>query len=1135
MPRLMHLTGAAAVLLAFACSEPTAPSVAPDQGPAMTIADAAHAGGPSHFYFLPPVVKAPAAFSGTFDAALSPRVEVCQLSGAVCGATVATFVSGGSGPDAVKLDAGGQKYHVNFQTQRYSLDPSRTYRITVFSGAVPLGYADLKVVRSGGDQKNVDPEQYAVVKNGSTLPISFRIEQGIAGAVVVSPALDTIPVGQTAQFTATVTDLHGAALPGAPVTWSASPAAVATIDATGLATGVAIGTATVTATSGGASGSATLVVKTPNHPPVAVSDTFQAIGNVTVPIAAPGVLAHDTDPDGNALSAVAGTFPTAGGGTVTVAADGSLSYLSAPGFTGTDSAAYVVTDGAAADTAQVVFNVPTRVWYVRNTAAAPGDGRDASPFATLAAAEGASAAGETIFLLFGDVSVNGLDAGFTFKPGQSLIGQGVSSPVIVSLNGAPLVLLAAGMAPTVGRASAGAAVQLATGNTLRGLGVASSAGAGVAGSGFGSFIASEVAVGATGGPGVDLSVGSLAVALSNVSSNGSAGAGLRLSAVSGTFTAAGGSIGGAAGAGVDLAGGDADVSYAGSVSSTAGRSVSVVGRTGGTVDLSGAISDDAGGVLVQGNSGGTVQLTGSSKTLSTGASNGVTLAGNGGTTVRFGGGGLNVTTTTGTAFSATGGGTVIVTGPHNVLSAAGGAALSVLATDVGSGGLTFESVSADGGVNGIVLNGTGAVSGLLVTGNGSAGSGGTIRNMVGADGTSAGVGIYLASTRGAELHSLQLNGFSNFAVRGVGIDGFTLASSTVSGMNGTSAAGEEGSLSFSGLTGAAAVVGSSVSGGLVDNLRVANGSGVLDRLVVTGSVFGPNDAVSGRDGVRLEASGSARLNATVQGSAFNGARANLLTLDLRNGGLSDVVLQGNTFNDAQPGILPGAGGVVLGSTGPGAPTLTYLVDGNTFRGALGAALSVAKGAGTGSFSGTLSSNVVGASGVPNSGSAQGSGLSLVSVGGGSFTVLASGNQIRQYNNQGILLQTGDAAQGGNASLNATLVGNTIAEPGTAAIVKNGINLNSGTATGDAHQVCLAMSGNSLAGSGSGGAAGTDFRLRQRFLTTVRLPGYAGGAGDNAAVVAFEQGQNAGSPTGSAANTVSTGGPGFLGGGGCAQP
>ena len=148
------------------------------------------------------------------------------------------------------------------------------------------------------------------------------------------------------------------------------------------------------------------------------------------------------------------------------------------------------------------------------------------------------------------------------------------------------------------------------------------------------------------------------------------------------------------------------------------------------------------------------------------------------------------------------------------------------------------------------------------------------------------------------------------------------------------------------------------------------------------------------------------------------------------------------------------------------------------------------------------------------------------------TVAITNNQIRQYNNMGILLTAGTAASGGNGALNATVTGNTIANPGTlGSLPMNGIHLNAGTNTGDAHPVCLAASGNSLTGSGALG--GTDFRLRQRFATTVRLPGYADTNTNTAAVVAFVSGQNGGA-SGTASVTVPPGG-GFVGGAACPQP
>jgi hypothetical protein len=1134
MLRLKRAAAALAVLAVAACSADSSSPLAPE-GPRQTISDAAHAGAVPGFYFLPPMVPQPS-YSGTFDASLQPRVEICELGVGGCVTTVASFTYG-TGTSNVRVDAQGEHYIVNWHTKNYNLDPTKMYRISVYQGTFRLGYADVDVVGAAKELKNVNTQQFIPLLDDRTLPIKFRIETGIPAQVVVTPASDSVNVGETKQFTASCLDLHGNAVTCPATTWTSSDPSVATVDATGLATGVDAGTVTITASIGYAQGTATLKVIQPNTPPVANADTFQAIGNVTIPVSAPGVLANDTDTETpSGLSVVAETVTTANGGTAVLAADGSFTYLSPAGFLGTDSFQYTVTDGSMTATGTVTMTVPTRVWYVSNANAQAGDGRDANPFSTLAAAEGASAAGETIFLLYGNGTTAGYDAGITLKAGQALTGQGVASDVTATVNGQQVVLLEAGNAPTVTNAAAGTTIQLATGNTVQGLNVNSTAGAGIGGSGFGTFAAGGVNVAATGGPSLDLQNGTVAASFATLSSANSAGAGLRLVNVGGTLTAPAGVVSNAAGAGVEVSGGNANVTYGGSISGSGTRAASVTGRTGGSLVLSGDIADTNGGILVQNNGNGTIAFNGGSKSLATGAGNGVTLANNGGATVSFGGGGLAITTSTGIGFSATGGGTVNVTGAGNTIASSGATALRVVNTDIGASGLSFRSISAANGANGIVLDNTGATNGLQVTGSGAAGSGGTIQNVSGADGSTAGIGVYLNDARNVSLSWMQINDASNFAIRGVGVQNFTLASSVVNGANGTSAGLDEGSISFSGLTGSATVSGSNISGGVTNNVRVVNSSGVLDRLTVSGTTVGGNSTTDGADGFFAQATGAAVLNLTVQNSVFTAARGNLLTLDLQGTAGSDVVLSGSSFHNGSAVINPGGGGVLVGSSGLASnPSLTYSITGNSFRGASGSALSIVKNSGSGNFVGSASSNTIGAAGLANSGSTQGSGIALISVGGGVNTATVTGNQIRQYNNMGVLLQIGDNLQGGHGSLNATVTGNTVAEPGTALVPKNGIHLNAGTVAADSHQVCLAVSGNSITGSGSGGAAGTDFRLRQRMLTTVRLPGYAGANNDNAAVTAFVQAANPPAPTGLVQNNVAGGGGGFVGGAGCTTP
>ena len=67
------------------------------------------------------------------------------------------------------------------------------------------------------------------------------------------------------------------------------------------------------------------------------------IKNITLEISAPGVLANDTDPDGQALTAVLYKNPTHG--TVVLNSNGSFRYTPNTGYIGSDSFAYKANDG----------------------------------------------------------------------------------------------------------------------------------------------------------------------------------------------------------------------------------------------------------------------------------------------------------------------------------------------------------------------------------------------------------------------------------------------------------------------------------------------------------------------------------------------------------------------------------------------------------------------------------------------------------------------------------------------------------------------------------------------------------------------------------------------------------------------
>src|SRR2546427_733696 len=87
----------------------------------------------------------------------------------------------------------------------------------------------------------------------------------------------------------------------------------------------------------------TITITGANDAPVAVNDSYTTTEDTTLTVAAPGVLANDTDVDGDPLSAVLVSQPTHG--SLTLNSNGSFSYTPAANYDGTDSFTYKANDG----------------------------------------------------------------------------------------------------------------------------------------------------------------------------------------------------------------------------------------------------------------------------------------------------------------------------------------------------------------------------------------------------------------------------------------------------------------------------------------------------------------------------------------------------------------------------------------------------------------------------------------------------------------------------------------------------------------------------------------------------------------------------------------------------------------------
>jgi hypothetical protein len=602
------------------------------------------------------------------------------------------------------------------------------------------------------------------------------------------------------------------------------------------------------------------------------------------------------------------------------------------------------------------------------------------------------------------------------------------------------------------------------------------------------------------------------VALAAVSSSGGA-RGVRVDDLgAGTFSAPAGTLQGQSVAAIDIDGGSGSVSYGGTIGNGAGSSAIVADRSGGAVTISGPINDTAdagGGIAMTGNSGGSTTFGGAVKKLDTGASNAVSAAFSGGHTLDFTNGGLDIDTTTGAGFQATGAaGTVSVQGAGNTIATGSGAAFNLNGPDIAASDATFQSISSNGAPTGIAVVDSGSAGGLHVTGapvgSPTAASGGTIA-------ASTGPGVNLSNTADVRLAALNVTNGQDDGIRGANVVGFALTGAAQITGNGN-AVFERG-LDFTDLTGSAALTGATVSGSADDNVRVSNDSGTLDALTVNGGTFATNSTTIGNDGIMLTSTGTGSLTATIQNATFTNNRGDhvQVTTDGSTTATQNVTIANNDMNGDgnQPGFTTLGGGITVNPGGSANTTVS--VTGNDIERARDSAIVLnipefrEGGLPTNAtLKATVSGNSIGTSGEADSGSATGDGIYGNFHGNGTATVALLNNDIRRYVNAfGIDLVQND----GDGTMNATVRGNTVSEPG--AIALSGMRIVVGSDVDDNGTSCLdvgdpsnAALKNRFFGTGVAGAPDIRFRMAggaSGAPSTARLAGYSGGAHDTTAV------------------------------------
>lgn len=566
--------------------------------------------------------------------------------------------------------------------------------------------------------------------------------------------------------------------------------------------------------------------------------------------------------------------------------------------------------------------------------------------------------------------------------------------------------------------------------------------------------------------------------LGGLTSANSGGDGVSLVNVGGTIAAPSAStITNAANVAFAISGGDATVTYNGTISDDLGYLVTISGATGGIKRFTGAITD--------GNDGD-------------GA--GIALSGNAGATIAFSGG-LTLSTGSNPAFSATGGGTVTVTDPAgpdaNTIVTTTGTALNVANTTIGSDGLVFQSVSADGAANGIVLNATGALGGLTVSGTGANDSGGVIQNT-------SGDAVLLVSTRNVSLSQMRLvnageshidaTNVTGLALSGVdtdlsadhgllgnGITNLTIAGGTFNrGGVGSEPVCNVNGVNITNLLGTSSVTGATFTRSNTIQFRVNNTttSGSVDTLTVSGTNWNTHIGPCAGDHLSVNADTNANFKlVTTSASGENvfqgagiGVQATASGTGTMQASITGVETSGNTA------------GVVLAATGASNIGFNVFdnnsVNGTGFSGTGSVALALTC---------TTSATCQGAftnNSIQHTAGTSTNAMQVVVEGNGTGIVTVANNTINGNFQRGFHGRVGAGTGAGNLSLNVT--GNTVTA--TDAGVLQGIDLST-SLSGDTtivNTMCL-----NLANNTTSVPAGSAYRLLSRASDVFRLQNFTG--------------------------------------------
>jgi hypothetical protein len=809
----------------------------------------------------------------------------------------------------------------------------------------------------------------------------------------------------------------------------------------------------------------TLVPGSVTTTPIAIDDSYTATGNVRISVPAPGVLGNDSDPEGDAVTASDGAT-SANGGNVSVSSDGSFTYNPAPGFEGTDSFNYTITDSHGnTNTGTVTITVSGMIWFVNSSAAPGGDGRLSSPYNCLKGAGCFDSAApddpnDNIFLYSGNYT-----GGITLLSGQKLIGQGATNSLaaIAGVTPAPNsdpFPTTSGADPVITTVAAATnAIAVGTNNLLRGFTIGNTTGAGLTGNAFGTLTVREVTINGQG-QALNLSNGILDASFPTLESLNSTGQGITLSGVSGTLTTSTTNIQNSTGIGISVSSlgtGVSGVDFGNTtVNGTNNTGVSLTNNTGNVtfadLDISpltakiGLLISNSGAVASPGTiktTSGTIVATNATAVTITGATAAlrtpinITLDSvtniNTVTTVTAG---ISVTNTTDGGFKITGSGTTA--GSGGTIQKTQQGAVFTAATNITLKNMNFINAnSLDGGSLGATCS---ATSNLLCK-----------------------AAINLNTTTGVTLDNLFLN--KTVAAEGVedGINGQNVSDLTINAttIQNYGDQNNEGEMRFTNLTGTCAFTNSTFKLSPFKVVDILNTTGNLN-LTVSGSTFSDTQVpATGGDGLAIRMQSAATATINVTNSSFLRIKTVGLNVVTQNTASTTANVTGSTFDPVSPGI-----GRAVDFAAQNSGILNFNINTNpkiySNGGTAVNVFVVDQAVAQGRINNNADIRVGGAA-------TAGSGIVTQVQNNATLAVEIDSNTISNIgNDRGIQAFSSFNSGGGGGRLDATITNNSVSVSGSSI---SAIDIQAGANPSDVNQLCANVRTNAT----SGAAAGSAFR------------------------------------------------------------